>query len=66
MDEDRVASHAGQDAYGVARIIALSDGIFAIATTLLVLDLPIPQIARASNADLLAALGDLRPNFASS
>jgi uncharacterized membrane protein len=62
VDEDRLASLEWQDAYGVARIIARSDGIFAIATTLLVRDLPIPQIARASNADLLGALGDLRPN----
>ncbi|HLZ29417.1 MAG TPA: TMEM175 family protein [Chloroflexota bacterium] len=65
MGEDRVAAQAGHDAYGVARVIALSDGIFAIATTLLVLDLPIPQLLHATNADLLNALVDLRPNFAS-
>lgn len=33
--------------------------------TLLVLDLPVPQVTRATNADVLNALGDLRPNFAS-
>jgi uncharacterized membrane protein len=65
VDDDRIAAREERDAYGVARTIALSDGIFAIAMTLLVLDLPVPQIARATDADLLRALADLRPNFAS-
>jgi len=41
----------------VGRLLALSDGVFAIAMTLLVLGIPVPQLARnASDADLLAAL----------
>jgi uncharacterized membrane protein len=64
VDEDRIAERS-LDGYNVARIIALSDGIFAIAMTLLVLDLPVPQLVHATNADLLGALADLQPGFAS-
>ncbi len=42
----------------IARIEAFSDGVFAIAITLLSLDLIIPM-----HEDLAAALGDLYPNF---
>jgi uncharacterized membrane protein len=61
VNDDRL----GQETYGVARLIALSDGIFAIAMTLLILDLPVPQLARATDADLVRALLELKPNFAS-
>jgi uncharacterized membrane protein len=61
VSEDRL----GQESYGVARLIGLSDGIFAIAMTLLVLDLPVPQLAHPTDADLAQALADLGPNFAS-
>src|SRR5579859_8018829 len=65
VEQDRIAERGGLDAYDVARLLALSDGIFAIAMTLLVLDLPVPQLVRAGNADLLSALDGLRANFAS-
>lgn len=60
MYDDRAA----QSGNGVDRLIFLSDGIFAIAMTLLILDLPVPQIPRATDADLLGAVVELLPNAA--
>lgn len=52
---------AGQS---VERLAALSDGIFAVAMTLLVLDLRIPaREAVHGSADLRAALSGLAPQF---
>jgi len=46
------------------RLAALSDGIFAVAMTLLVLDLHIPSAAQAhSEGDLVLALGALGPQW---
>jgi uncharacterized membrane protein len=46
------------------RIGALSDGLFAIAMTLIVLEIRVPATAGIdSDAQLLAALGDLAPRF---
>ncbi|MGB6690724.1 MAG: TMEM175 family protein [Terracidiphilus sp.] len=46
------------------RMAALSDGIFAVAMTLLVLDLHIPSAAQVhSERELLAALGALGPQW---
>jgi uncharacterized membrane protein len=46
------------------RIGALSDGLFAIAMTLIVLEIQVPAVAGIdSDAKLLAALGDLAPRF---
>lgn len=51
---------------GTERILAFSDGIFAIATTLLVLDLTVPKIgAHAVHFDLGASLLDEWPNYLS-
>lgn len=48
----------------VERLAALSDGIFAVAMTLLVLDLRVPEGARlASESGLLAALLHLAPRL---
>lgn len=47
---------------GKQRIEALSDGLYAIALTLLVLDLKVPALgAHGTNADLLRALQELLP-----
>lgn len=48
---------------GKQRIEALSDGLYAITLTLLVLDLKLPSLgaAAAVNADLLHALRELLP-----
>ena len=52
--------HAGD--IGKQRIEALSDGLYAIALTLLVLELKLPALNHgATNADLLHALGELAP-----
>jgi hypothetical protein len=40
---------------GIGRILALSDGVFAIATTLLILEIAVP--AATSNAGLPGACG---------
>jgi uncharacterized membrane protein len=46
------------------RLAALSDGILAVAMTLLVLDLHIPTVAQVhSESELLAALGALGPQW---
>jgi uncharacterized membrane protein len=46
------------------RLAALSDGIFAVAMTLLVLDLHIPVAAQVHNErELLAALGAMAPQW---
>lgn len=48
------------------RIIGLADGIFGVAMTLLVLELHIPELAKhASEAELMAALGELVPKILS-
>lgn len=56
----------GQPYLSKHRIEALIDGIFAVAMTLLVIDLRLPEHARlGSNAALADALAALLPNFAS-
>jgi uncharacterized membrane protein len=49
--------------YPKARLDALTDGIFAVAMTLLVLELRVPEQAVADNASLWQALKDLWPKF---
>lgn len=63
-DDDRRRGRDDQE-YEVGRLLALSDGVFAIAMTLLVLDIPVPQLEHASDTSLQHALGALRPNVAS-
>jgi uncharacterized membrane protein len=55
-----------RERYDVGRLLALSDGIFAIAMTLLVLDVPVPpHLAQRTDAALVHALMDLEPNLIS-
>jgi uncharacterized membrane protein len=48
------------------RIVGLADGIFAVAMTLLVLELHVPELGKhASEAELMSALADLVPKILS-
>ncbi|HVV88413.1 MAG TPA: TMEM175 family protein [Kofleriaceae bacterium] len=54
-------AHVGSSPH---RIAALADGIFAVAMTLLVLDLHVPELGEhATEAELISALGDLVPRI---
>ena len=56
------APTAAEKALGKARLEALSDGVFAIAMTLLVLDIKIPELPHHSpNGEVLHALAALGP-----
>jgi uncharacterized membrane protein len=44
-----------------ARLLALSDGVFAIVLTLLVLEIQVPDLARGQS--LTDALREVRPSF---
>lgn len=63
MDE----SHRSADVtYSPERLIALSDGVFAIAITLLVLELRLPEMSQSVSATVFnAALLELTPRFLS-
>jgi uncharacterized membrane protein len=64
MTEDNVSRDQG--GYGLDRILALSDGVFAFAVTLLVIDLVVPTLsAGASSGDLWEALSNERVSFLS-
>ncbi len=58
----RVAAH---DGYDIGRLLAFSDGVFAVAITLLVFSIPAPSVPAGPdlNARLAAALNDLRPSL---
>ena len=60
MDQDRPI----RDGKETGRVEAFSDGVFAIAITLLILEIKVPHhVANASDAALTAALLQLWPSF---
>ncbi len=46
-----------------ARLEAFSDGVFAVAITLLILEIRVPQLQIEGNRNLLVSLGRLWPSF---
>jgi uncharacterized membrane protein len=64
-DERPAAGPRTRDEYDVSRLLALSDGVFAIAMTLLVLNVPVPQLpAAATDEQVRKAFFDVLPNIA--
>jgi uncharacterized membrane protein len=60
--EQTYNSFAGQK---ISRIEALSDGVFAIALTLLILDIKVPTVEFHTETELIGAFGALMPKFMS-
>ena len=63
MEQAKPEVHVGSSPH---RIVGLADGIFAVAMTLLVLELHVPELGKhASEAELMSALGELVPKILS-
>ncbi len=60
-DEEISEGEPGQQAYGLGRILALSDGVFAFSLTLLVVSLSVPTAT--SNSALATKLLDQAPAY---
>ena len=58
MSTNHVPNGPGQDQPGVERLLALSDGVVAIALTLLVLQLTVPSPARLADPNSVSELAD--------
>jgi uncharacterized membrane protein len=63
-DEDEQTAVTGED-NSLGRLLTLSDGVFAIAMTLLALDLRVPHLTDSTNAGLQHALRQQVPNYLS-
>jgi len=62
-DDERMQRGHQDDQYEVGRLLALSDGIFAVAMTLLVVSIPVPVLTHPTDRDLQGAVGNLLPNL---
>jgi uncharacterized membrane protein len=63
-DEDEQTPVTGED-NSLGRLLTLSDGVFAIAMTLLALDLRVPDLGHTTNAALQHALRHQVPSYLS-
>lgn len=52
-----------RSSYPIERMLALTDGVYAIVLTLLVLDLKVPEVSGPTNTDLRTDLIAQIPNF---
>jgi uncharacterized membrane protein len=64
-DEERPDVDSHEEVYGLARLLALSDGVFAFAMTLLVVQLGVPQLARGEVGQLGSRLLEEVPSYIS-
>lgn len=62
-DSERHDTGDAEQAYGLARLLALSDGVFAFALTLLVVQLMVPTLARGDAGQLGARLLAQAPSY---
>jgi TMEM175 potassium channel family protein len=62
-DEERPEVDSHDQVYGLGRLLALSDGVFAFAMTLLVVQLLVPQLARGQGGQLGSKLLDQLPSY---
>src|SRR5215207_5476118 len=59
--DDKLQRERYERGHDPTRVLALSDGVFAIVITLLVLEIHVPDLA--SGQSLRAALREIRPSF---
>jgi len=60
MSSDSPGARSSVEIFGIGRVEAFSDGVIAVAITLLVLDLRVPE---PDGTGLAARLGELWPNY---
>ena len=61
QERDAPARDLLEHTHDPARVLALSDGVFAVVITLLVLEIHVPELARGQS--LAEALREVRPSF---
>jgi uncharacterized membrane protein len=61
MDDDERRRHVYERTHDPSRVLALSDGVFAIVMTLLVLEIHVPELRGGQT--LRVALQEVRPSF---
>ena len=64
-DEERPDVDSQEQVYGLGRLLALSDGVFAFAMTLLVVQLLVPQLGPGQVGELGTKLLDQVPSYIS-
>ena len=62
-DEERPDVDSHEQVYGLGRLLALSDGVFAFAMTLLVVQLAVPQLAQGQASQLGSQLLAEGPSY---